>query len=37
MKVAVVGGGVVGLSATAALVRSGVDVVCFERSGVLMG
>jgi sarcosine oxidase len=37
MKVGVVGGGVVGLSATAALVRSGVDAVCFERSGVLMG
>ena len=32
VRVGVVGGGVVGLAATAALVRAGIDVVCFERS-----
>ena len=32
-----VGAGVVGLSATACLVRAGVNVVCFERSGAVMG
>ena len=37
VRVGVVGGGVVGLAATAALVRAGIDVVCFERSDVLMG
>lgn len=37
MKVAVVGAGVVGLSATACLGRAGVDVVCFERSVAVMG
>lgn len=37
MKVAVVGAGVVGLSATACLVRAGVRVVCFERSVTAMG
>jgi glycine/D-amino acid oxidase-like deaminating enzyme len=37
MRVAVVGAGVVGLSATASLVRAGVDVACFERSAVVMG
>ncbi|MDQ4093006.1 MAG: FAD-dependent oxidoreductase [Actinomycetota bacterium] len=37
MKVAVVGAGVVGLSATACLGRAGVDVVCFERSVAAMG
>jgi sarcosine oxidase len=33
----VVGAGVVGLSTTAALLAAGVDVVCFERSGAVMG
>jgi sarcosine oxidase len=33
VRVAVVGAGVVGLSATAALLERGADVVCFERSG----
>jgi sarcosine oxidase len=37
MKVAVVGAGVVGLSAAACLGRAGVDVVCFERSVSVMG
>jgi sarcosine oxidase len=36
MRVAVVGAGVVGLSATAALLERGVDVVCYERSGAPM-
>ncbi|WP_436535591.1 FAD-dependent oxidoreductase [Actinoplanes sp. HUAS TT8] len=36
MRVAVIGGGVVGLSATAALLRRGADVVCFE-AGEPMG
>jgi sarcosine oxidase len=36
MKVAVVGGGVVGLSATVALLRRGADVRCYE-SGEPMG
>jgi sarcosine oxidase len=36
VKVAVVGAGVVGLSAAACLGRAGVDVVCFERSGAAM-
>src|SRR5689334_11115007 len=31
VKVAVIGGGVVGLSATAALLRRGVDAWCYER------
>jgi sarcosine oxidase len=33
MRVAVVGAGVVGLATTAALLRRGVDVTCFERTG----
>ena len=37
MKVAVIGGGVVGRRPPRRVVRSGVDAVCFERSGVLMG
>jgi sarcosine oxidase len=37
MRVAVVGGGVVGLSTTAALLAGGTDAVCFERSAALMG
>ena len=37
MRVAVVGAGVVGLSTTAALLDAGVDAVCFERSGTVMG
>ncbi|HYH32670.1 MAG TPA: FAD-dependent oxidoreductase [Pseudonocardia sp.] len=36
MRVAVVGAGVVGLSATAALLERGAGVVCYERSGVAM-
>jgi sarcosine oxidase len=36
MRVAVVGAGVVGLSATATLLERGADVVCFERSGAPM-
>jgi sarcosine oxidase len=35
-RIAVVGAGVVGLSATAALLERGADVVCFERSGAPM-
>ena len=34
---AVVGAGVVGLSTAACLLRDGVEVVCFERSAVVMG
>jgi sarcosine oxidase len=37
MRVAVVGAGVVGMSTTAALLDAGVDAVCFERSGAVMG
>jgi sarcosine oxidase len=37
VKVAVIGAGVVGLSAAACLVRAGVDVVCCERAGAVMG
>jgi len=37
MRVAVVGAGVVGMSTTAALLDAGVEAVCFERSGVVMG
>ncbi len=37
MRIAVVGAGVVGLSTTASLVRSGADVVCFEAAGAVMG
>jgi sarcosine oxidase len=37
VRVAVVGAGVVGMSTTAALLRAGVDAVCFERSPALMG
>jgi sarcosine oxidase len=33
MRVAVVGAGVVGLATTAALLRRGVEVTCYERSG----
>ena len=33
MRVAVIGAGVVGLSATAALLERGAEVVCYERSG----
>jgi len=33
MRVAVVGAGVVGLSATAALLERGAEVVCYERAG----
>jgi sarcosine oxidase len=36
MRVAVVGAGVVGLATTAALLRRGVDVTCYERSGAPM-
>jgi sarcosine oxidase len=36
VRVAVVGAGVVGLSATAALLERGADVVCYERTGVPM-
>lgn len=35
-RIAVVGAGVVGLSATAALQERGADVVCFERAGAPM-
>jgi sarcosine oxidase len=37
VRVAVVGAGVVGLAATAALLERGADVLCYERSGVAMG
>jgi sarcosine oxidase len=37
MRVAVVGAGVVGLATAASLVPDGVEVVCFERSAVVMG
>lgn len=37
MRVAVVGAGVVGMSTTAALLDAGVEAVCFERSGAVMG
>jgi glycine/D-amino acid oxidase-like deaminating enzyme len=37
VRVAVVGVGVVGLATAACLVRDGVEVVCFERSAVVMG
>jgi sarcosine oxidase len=37
VRIAVVGAGVVGLSVTAQLIARGVDVTCFERSGVVMG
>ena len=37
VRVGVVGAGVVGLATAACLVRDGVEVVCFERSGVVMG
>lgn len=37
MRIAVVGAGVVGLATAAALVRDGVEVVCFERSAAVMG
>jgi sarcosine oxidase len=37
MRIAVVGAGVVGLSATACLLERGADAVCFERSTVAMG
>jgi sarcosine oxidase len=37
MRVAVVGAGVVGLSATATLLERGADVVCYERTGAPMG
>lgn len=36
MRVAVVGAGIVGMSATAALLARGVDVTCYERSGAVM-
>ncbi|OLT03813.1 hypothetical protein BJF90_03930 [Pseudonocardia sp. CNS-004] len=36
MRVAVVGAGVVGLSATAALLELGAEVVCFEQAGAPM-
>ena len=36
MRVAVVGAGVVGLATTAALLRRGVEVTCYERSGAPM-
>ena len=36
LRVAVVGAGVVGLSAVAGLLQRGADVVCFERAGALM-
>jgi sarcosine oxidase len=36
VRVAVVGGGVVGLSATASLLARGADVTCYERSGAVM-
>jgi sarcosine oxidase len=36
MRVAVVGAGVVGLSAVAGLLARGAEVVCFERSGEVM-
>jgi sarcosine oxidase len=36
VRVAVVGAGVVGLSATAALLELGAEVVCFERAGAPM-
>jgi len=35
VRIAVVGGGVVGLATAASLVRRGVEVVCFERSTVM--
>jgi glycine/D-amino acid oxidase-like deaminating enzyme len=37
MRIGVVGAGVVGLATAASLVRSGVEVICFERSAVVMG
>jgi sarcosine oxidase len=37
VRVGVIGAGVVGLATAACLVRDGVEVVCFERSGVVMG
>jgi sarcosine oxidase len=37
VRVAVVGAGVVGLAATAALLDAGADVVCYERAGAPMG
>jgi sarcosine oxidase len=35
VRIAVVGGGVVGLATAASLVRDGVEVVCFERATVM--
>src|SRR5438874_13134743 len=37
MRVAVVGGGVVGLSTSAALLERGAEVTCYERSAEVMG